>query len=133
MAKITPKASFVRLVEYWNSKVTEKELKEAGVIDHYFAGMQYFAEFFGKIDKEPLFDDDIELMLLLRGDVHYTTEELAEKSGQSVVHLNRKMHKLVLKGYVSAYVEKRVRYYCLTLFGDRELRNIILNKRLTYE
>lgn len=125
--KTFPKANFIQLVSYWQEHTDFEQLEKDKMLETYFAGMKYFEQIAGKAGKVELFPEDIELLLMLKGDRHTTIEELAEMSSFNKMALNKKIYKFIVRGFVSSYKEKRQKYYRLTPYGEKMLIEEILN------
>ena len=124
--KTFPKANFIKMINYWQEHTDFKQLEEEGMLEIYFAGMVYFEQYFGKGKDTDLFPEDIEYMLSLRGNKHWSLEELSDLHSVKSRSMQKKMYKLITRGYVSSYKEKKVTYYRLTPFGEKQLVEEIL-------
>ena len=126
MPNIHPRASFIRMVTYWQEHSDFEKIEADKMMDTYFEAMKYYEKHFGKGDKTELFPEDIEYLLSLRSDKHLTIEELAEIHQAVQRSLYRKIYKLVIRGYVSSYKEKGKTYYRLTPYGQKKIIEEIL-------
>lgn len=126
--KTFPKANFIKLISYWQEHTDFKKLEEDKMLETYFAGMKFFESYFGKGEKTELFPEDVEYMLTLRGERHWTLDELCTVHSAASQGMRKKMYKLITRGYVSSYKEKGITYYQLTPFGEKILIEEILSK-----
>lgn len=121
-----PKANFIKMVNYWQEHTDFQQLEEDKMLETYFAGMKYFEQYFGKGKDTDLFPEDIEYMLSMRGDKHWSLDELSELHSVKSESIRKKLYKLITRGYVSSYKERGVTYYRLTPFGEKQLVDEIL-------
>lgn len=131
--KTYPKANFIQMVTYWQEHTDFEKLEADKMTDVYFEGMKYYAQIAGKAKKTDLFPQDIELLLLFSNEKHVTIEELSEMSEHNTMALNRLVHKLIVRGYVSSYKEKTKKYYRLTPIGRQRVLEEILGEDLLSE
>jgi len=121
-----PKANFVQLVSYWQENMDFEKLERDNMTEVYFEGMKYFEQIAGKAGKVRLFPEDIQLLLLMRGDKHFSIEELSELLSVETRSMNKRIYKLVVRGYVSSYKERKHKYFKLTPYGEKQLVEEIL-------
>lgn len=121
-----PKANFIRMVNYWQEHTDFEQLEKDKMLTTYFEGMIYFEQYLGKGRDTDLFPEDIEYLLSMRGDKHWNLTELSELHSVKSESMRKKLYKLITRGYVSSYKEKKGTYYRITPFGEKQLIEKIL-------
>lgn len=127
MAERFKRAEFINLINYWHERADFNQMEEDNMMDTYYKGMEYFDIKFGKRGKTELFPEDIQYLLSIRGQKHYTSEELAAMHGEMPEKMRGKMYKLMLKGFITSYRENNKTYYRITPYGEKMLVDEILN------
>lgn len=130
--KNTPRKNAVQVLNWFQSQCDFSELEQNGWLDIYHSAMQWFEANLGNSGYVELAEIDIECLLAVRQNAH-TIEELAGITQLSTQALRQKMFKLVTRGFVISYLEKkpalvqnRKTYYKLSPYGNKIITEHVL-------
>jgi DNA-binding MarR family transcriptional regulator len=118
--------NFIKLMDYFQANLDFERLVEDGLEEVYYSGMKFYDSVAGNASYNHLFEEDIAIMLSLRGDINYGSQELADMHGLSRPSVYPRMKKLIGRGFCYSYKEGKLTYYGLTPRGEKYLLETIL-------
>lgn len=118
--------AFTHWLSYSLSHVDFEKVEEDGMLDTYFMAMEFFEDEFGGMKKNDLTQQDIEFLLALQNGKPATGAELCEKLSITPKTVANRIAKATEKMMIQTFYEKKTRFYVITDYGRKRLRDEII-------
>lgn len=120
------KQAFMQIFSYALGYLTIEKLEEDGLLDDYYLALNFYEEKFGNKKTNMLTLADIDFLVCLQSKALTSDEICSILSIDKKTFANR-INKAMEKGICSSFLEghKKTRYYELTIYGRKRLRESI--------
>lgn len=126
---LRPRAAFVEWLNYIQDRIDFEEMQKDGMMDVYFAAMEFIGEVASNSTYNHFFEEDIQLVLYLSNHEGVTLKECAEYLSISIQQTSGRLNKLIKSGFAFSKQEKKERYYSLTPYGKKKIFEYVLENK----